>query len=180
MEEVGARTEAMKNTYLECGKIVNTHGVRGDITIESYCDSREVFCALKKIYLLRAGTYVPVTVLRAAPHKNVVLASLEGIDSIEAAQVLKGTILYADRADIPLPEGGYFIADLLGLPVYDADSGRKYGVIASADETAGRMIYSIDTPSGRVLFPAAGPFIVRCDVDNGLYIRPIEGFFDEI
>ena len=170
----------MKSKYLECGKITNTHGIRGYVTVASYCDTIEVFTSLKTLYILRGGEYVPMRVEKSSPHKNLALTKLAGIDTVEDAALLKNKLVYADRSDIPLAEGDYFIADLIGLPVINADSGKVYGTVTAAESIAGRYIYTVKTDAGDVLFPAVPEFIDRCDVNSGLYIRPIEGFFDEI
>ena len=106
--------------------------------------------------------------------------TLEGIESREAAVALRGQVLYAARADIPVPEGGALIADMIGLSVMDADTGRVYGVLHDVTPAPAADLYDIKTPSGaHVLLPAVPAFLDRIDLDNGIYIRPIPGFFEE-
>jgi 16S rRNA processing protein RimM len=116
-----------ENKYLECGKIINTHGVKGGIKIESWCDSPETLAELTEIYFKKGDSYEMRKVLSSTVMKRHVMAYIEGVTDIDSAAALKETVIYADRDDIPLDEGDYFIIDLVGLPVIDADSGVEYG-----------------------------------------------------
>ena len=170
----------MKQPYLECGKIINTHGVRGGLKVESYCDSPEVLASLPQLFLKRNGIYEAKRITKASTGAGRVLLYLTGIDTLDDAMLLKGKTVYALREDLPLAEGAHFIADLYGLPVIDADTGRVYGEILSVDDMPSSEMYTIKTPSGKsVLFPAIPEFVVRVDTDAGVYIRPIPGFFEE-
>lgn len=168
-----------KTPYLECGRIVTTHGVRGEVRAESYCDSPEVLAGLARVFLRDgAGDYEERRVLSAAPHKGQVRLLLAGVPDMNAAICLRGRTLYAAREDIPLPPGGVFIADMLGLPVIDADSGARYGTLSDVQPSPAAQLYDILTPAGRhVLLPAVPAFVRHVDTDSGVYITPIEGFF---
>ena len=169
-----------RKPYLECGQIVNTHGVRGTLRVISYCDSPEVLASLGTVYRLVNGTYRPYRVLDSSLHKQFVLMTLEGVDSMDEAIRLKNTTLYAAREDIPMEEGSVFVADLLGLQVVDADSGRVYGILRDLQAAPASDIYEIETPNGEtVLFPAVPEFLDRADPDEGIFIRPIPGFFSD-
>ena len=170
----------MKQPYLECGKIINIHGVRGGLKAESYCDTPRVLSSLPQLFVKKNGIYEAHKVARASVGGGKVLLFLAGIDTVDAALLLKGKTLYAKREDLPLREGAHFIADLYGLPVIDADSGRVYGEITSVDDMPSSEMYTIKTPEGKeVLFPAIPEFVVKVDVDDAVYIRPIAGFFEE-
>lgn len=169
--------------YLQAGKIVNTHGVRGAMMIEAWCDAPEVLAALKTIYLKEAGGFRPLHVTHAGVHKHMVLTAVEGIDDLDAALKLKNKIIYADRDDIPRKEGDYFIADLLGLAVIDARNGRRYGVLADVIQGGAGDIYEIDCGTGeekkRVLMPAVHEFVDHIALGEAIYITPIPGFFED-
>ncbi len=173
----------MKRKYLECAKIVNTHGVRGALRAECLCDSVDVFSNLETVYIKNGSKYEPHKLINAAEHKNVMLISIEGIDNLDAAISLKGTILYADRDDFDLDEGDYFIADLIGLPVYNADTGEKYGTLEDVSNSGASDIYTVkrvpdidsDGKNDEFMIPAVPEFIIRIDTDEGIFIRPIEG-----
>lgn len=169
-----------KKQYLECGKVLTAHGVRGSLRVESLCDSPDILCGLTRVYLAKKGTYTPHRVLSATPHKGGVLMTIEGFEDREQALLLHGKMLYAARADIPIPEGAALIADMLGLSVIDADTGKVYGVLHDVQPSPAADLYDILTQGGRhVLLPAVPAFLDRIDVESGVYIRPIPGFFDE-
>jgi len=111
--------------FLECGKIVSTHGVRGEVKAEVWMDSPEEMTALKTLYL--DGGKTPLTVKGARVHKNMVLLTLAGVETPEAGSALRQKVLFARREDIPLEKGQYFLQDLLGCEVKDADTGKEYG-----------------------------------------------------
>ncbi len=170
-----------KKEYLECAKVATAHGVAGVLQVECYCDSPEVLAALPFVYFReKSGTYTPHRVLRAVRYKSQALLSLEGIESREEALALRGQMLYAARADIPVPEGGALIVDMIGLSVIDAESGRVYGTLHDVTPSPAADLYDIKTPDGtHVLLPAVPAFLDRIDLESGIYIRPIPGFFEE-
>ena len=79
----------MPKKFLEAGKIVGTHGIRGDLKVQSWCDTPEVLCDFDTLYL---DEKTPVEVTSAQVHKNVVLMHLKGVDTVEAAEKLHGKI----------------------------------------------------------------------------------------
>ena len=111
----------------------------------------------------------------------MVLLKLQGTDTLEAAQALRNQILYADRADMPLEEGEYFIQDLIGLTVVDADTGEEYGTLSDVSQTGANDVYHISKPGeSEKLIPAIRDVVVETDVDGGVMrIRPLKGLFDD-
>lgn len=164
--------------YLECGKIANTHGVRGAVLIESWCDSPAVLASLKTVYTENGGAYTPVRVLHAAVYKGRVLAELDGLATLEDAAAKKGCVLYAAREDIPKKDGDFFIQDLIGLDVIDEADGRVYGKLSDVFSSGASDIYEVETPSGKALIPAVGEFIKKIDPEKGIFIHAIEGMFE--
>lgn len=168
----------MKKLYLECGKIINTHGVVGAVKLESWCDSPEVLARLKKIYFKKGELYEPAKVLRASVFKRFVIATLEGITDIDTAAALKETVVYAAREDLPIKDGHHFIADLIGLSVIDAETNAEYGILDDVINTGASDIYVIKTENGERMMPAVPEFVKEVDLDRGIFISPIEGMFD--
>jgi len=166
--------------YLEAGLIVNTHGVDGGLMIKSYCDSNAVLASLKTLWIKRKSGYEPIKVTRAGEHRGMVLAHVEGINDLDTAMRCKNTTVYADRDDLPLPEGAHFIADLIGLPVVNADSGKVYGKLADVTNSGASDVYEIDTEKGKRYMPAVAEFVREIDLERGIFVLPIEGMFDEI
>ena len=162
----------MKQRFLEAGQIVNTHGIRGEVKIVPWCDSPEFLCGFDTLYIDEA----PVRLRAARPHKGNVLAALEGVDTVEGAMALKGKTVHIDRADVTLPEGRHFLAELIGLRVVDADSGAELGVLTEVLTPPAHQVYLVKGPQGERLIPAVEEFIVETNVDGGyLRVRLIEG-----
>ena len=167
-----------ENKYLECGKIINTHGVKGGIKIESWCDSPEVLLDLNKIYFKTGYGFEKRKIISSTVMKRHVMAYIEGVNDIDTAAALKETVIYADREDIPLEDGDFFIIDLVDLPVIDVDSGVEYGKVSDVFNTGASDIYTVKTPGGDRMIPAVPEFIIEIDTDRGIFVRPIEGMFD--
>lgn len=163
--------------FLEIGKIVAVQGLKGEIRVEPWCDSPEFLCEFELLYFNKGET--PVTVVRARPHKNIVLMKIEGVDTPEEAQKLRGKILYMDREDVELEEGCYFVQDLIGLEVIDADDNTVYGKLSQVTATGANDVYHIKNGENEYLIPAIPDVIVKTDIENGqLLIRKMEGLFD--
>ena len=167
------------NQYIECAKIVNTHGCHGGVKMESWCNSPEELAALKRVFVLRNGTYEELKLRRASVFKQFVLATLEGVDDMDKAIAMKGTTLYANRDDFELGEGDYFIADLLGLPVIDNIDGKVYGKIKDVVNRGASDIYVVTTPTGERMMPVVDEFVKRVDLESGVYVETIPGLLSD-
>ena len=169
----------MKNTYLECGRVLGAHGVRGVLKLEPWCDSPKILGGAKRVYLSRMeGEFVERRVLTASVSGDTVLMSIEGVADRDAAIAMRGTVLYMHRDDIPLRPGEMFLADMIGLPVIDAESGRVYGEISRVEEAARGLLYTIKTEEKEVLYPSNPELVKEIDPERGMLITPISGFFD--
>ena len=171
----------MKKEYLEGGKVCAPHGVRGLIKVESWCDLPKVLASQKKLFLAESdGKYKELTVKTASVADRFVLFSIEGIDSREEAQGYKNKILYLHRSTIPVPKGAVLIADMIGLPVIDANSGRVYGTLTEVNDGVRGKLYTVKTEENDVLLPGVPEFIKEIDVERGVFITPIPGFFSDL
>lgn len=169
----------MKKQYLDSGKIVGTHGIKGEVRIEPWCDSPEFLCAFKKLYLDESGqTFIEV---KSRPHKNITLAKIKGIDTIEAAEKFRGKIVYINREDITLDEGVNFVQDLIGLEVRDAENGIVYGKITDVLRTGANDVYEITYSNNKkYLAPVIDEVVEEINVDGGfVLIHPMKGIFDD-
>lgn len=156
------------------------HGVRGILKVEPWCDSPKVLAAQKRVFVADAsGKYNEFEVASASVSADLVLLGLVGVSTREAAFAMKNTVLYLKREDIPVKPGQMLLQDMIGLDVIDADSGRIYGKIKDITDAPRSKIYTIETKSGEVLFPAVSEFVKEIDENRGVLIRPIPGFFDE-
>ena len=169
----------MKKRWLEAARITKPVGLRGEMRAQLYCDTHEL---LTDFDLYLGKEHKPVRVTSAAPLKNdMCKLKIEGVNTVEEAQLLTGKMLYLDREDAELPEDTWFIADLIGLPVYDADSGQLYGKVDEILQNGPTDVYSIKTGEGKQLFfPAIPEVLIDVDVDRErIVIRPLPGLFDE-
>ena len=155
----------MKDRFLEAGKIVNTHGVHGEVKIHPWADSPEYITGFERLYIDGAS----IKVLSARVHKGCVIAALDGVDDIDGAIGLKNKIVSIDRDDATLDEGRYFIADLIGLRALDAESGEELGTVADVLSLPANNVYVI-RGAREILVPAAPDFIDEINVEGG-YIR---------
>ena len=164
--------------YLEAGQIVGTHGVRGEVRVQPWCDSPQQFATFKKLYWDAAGKQ-PVKV-KGRPHKNIALVVLDGVTTVEAAQVLRGKMLYVDRKDLKLPKGYYLVQDLIGMTVVDADTGETYGTLTDVSQTGANAVYHMATEKGEVLIPAIPDVIIEVNLKKDvLRLRPMKGLLDD-
>ena len=168
----------MKQAYLECGKIINTHGFRGTVKLESFCDSPEILADLETLWFLKNGEYQPRRVLHASVFRRFVLADLEGVTTEEAANALRETVVYAKRSDLPLEDGDVFIVDLIGLPVKDTNTGEVIGTLVDVNTSGARDLYVVRTEKGDFMVPAVKPLVARIDPDDAVYVDPIPGLLD--
>lgn len=168
----------VKNRYIECAKIINTHGCFGGIKLESWCNTPEILASLKKIYLRNGADYVESKVQKASVYKQFVIMNLDNVKSMDEALAIKDRVVYALREDFDLEDGEFFITDLNGLDVIDAESGRIYGKLSEVVNRGASDIYVVNTPTGEKMIPAVPEFIDSIDLNKGIYVTPIEGMFD--
>lgn len=168
-----------RKQFLECGKLTNTHGVYGAMKAESWCDSVHVLASLPCVYMLKNDVYSPLHVSRASVFKNLVIFEFEEVPDMDTAEMLKGSVIYAAREDIPIEEGSVFISDMLGLPVIDANSGKVYGTLKDVNNLGASDLYIVATPHGDRMIPAVPEFVDKIDIDQGIFVTPIPGLLED-
>jgi len=169
----------MKKQYLEIGKIVNVHGLGGVVKVMPWCDSADFLCSFETLY--RGKQHIPMEIERAAVQKNMALVKFAGVDTPEQANALRNTVLYMDRNDVELDEDTFFIQDLLGMTVQDADTGKVYGILRDVLQTGANDVYEIETPEGKTLLAPVIPEVVLSQdfETDTITIRPLKGLFDD-
>lgn len=166
----------MKKEYLEAGKIVTTHGIRGEVKIMPYTDTPELLCEFDRLFIGKDKAEIYIDRARVA--KNMVIAKIEGIDTVEAAEKFRNKILFMHRDDLELDEDTYFIQDLIDMEVKDVDSGFVYGKITDVLQNGANDVYVIKGDR-EYLVPAIPDVVISTDIDsNIMLIRPLEGLFD--
>ncbi len=166
--------------YLEAGRVVTTHGVKGEFKLELWCDSAEFLAQLPRLYFsANGGRSLPL--ISARPMGRMALVRLEGINDMDAARALQGQVFYFDRDDAVLPEGRWYVADLIGCEVRDADTGKVYGVVTNVETPGPQDIYTVRGADGKeYLFPGVDAFLKERNPPQGyITVTPIPGLFDD-
>jgi len=162
---------------LEVGQIVNTFGIKGFVKIYPYVDDITRFEDLKTVYLKSKKQEKKLEIEEVKYKKNMVLIKFKGIETVEQAKTLRNSYIEIDRSDaIPLEEGQYFIADLLGLEVFE-DTGEKLGILDDIFNNGSTDIYVVKNELGKqFLLPYIDDVIKQIDLKNEkIIVHLIEG-----
>ena len=159
-----------KSAYIEAGRIVNTHGVAGEVKIEVWLDSPDYMKRFRRLFLGERELVVDA----ARVQKSFLLCKLHGVNDINAAMALKGRTVSVAREDAKLPEGAFFLQDILGAEVRD-EQGNVIGELVDILERPAYNIYVVSWEREH-LIPEVPEFVLRTDADNGIVtVRLIEG-----
>ena len=167
----------MKQEYFEIGQIVNTFGIKGFVKINPFTDDMERFEELNSVLVVKNKELIEMQIEEVKYQKNVVLVKFKGIEDVNMAEKFKGCYIKIKREDArKLPEGTYFIADLIGLKVYD-DNGNLLGKVDDIYNNKVHDIYVIKNDLGKqILLPSTKEVIKQVDVDNGeIVVHLIDG-----
>lgn len=168
-----------KKSFLEIGRIVRTHGIKGDVKIVPWCDDPLIVTGLSHLFFDCEGRSLK-HIESARILKNAVIVKFLEIDSIECAQEIVGRIVYVNRNDIVLSDGVYFVQDLIGMHVYDVDDKNTYyGKVVDVLQPGANDVYRIvDDNNIERLIPVIDDVVIDIELDdNIIYIRPLEGLF---
>ena len=166
--------------YLECGFVTAIHGLKGAVIVKHACDSYEAFASLKRVYIEKSkGEFSSLKVIKCSPYKGNALVYLEGITDADLASAMRKKTLFAHRDDIPRGDGDFFIADLIGLDIFDANTGIKYGVLKDVINSGAQDIYVVEGNDGKMSYvPAIKEFVKEISLETGILITPIEGMIE--
>jgi 16S rRNA processing protein RimM len=166
--------------YLPACKIVSTHGVRGEMKALPLCDGAAFLAKFKRLFTSADGAG-ETRVLGVRAQGNVILLRLDSVTDMDAARAQVGRTYYLAKADAKLPRGRYFIDDLLGCDVVDADTDRVYGQLTNVDRPAAQDIYTVTDGAGEEhMLPAVPEFVKKIDIDaRKIFVTPIEGMFTD-
>lgn len=165
--------------YLEVMKLGATHGIKGEIKAELWCDGIDYLKQLDTLYLDPEGKK-SIALISARPQKGNAVVKLGGVDSIEAAELLKGKILYCNRDDAVIDDEANYIADLIGCYVVDADTEEEYGRVVDVLNYGSCDIYDTESWGKHTLIPATPDIVKEINTEyQVIRIKPIKGLFDE-
>ena len=157
----------MKQSFFEIGQIVNTFGIKGFVKINPFTDDLERFEELKSVFVVKNKELIEMQIEEVKYHKHLVLVKFKGIEDINMAEKYKGCYIKIKRENArKLPEDTYFIADLIGIKVYDED-GNLLGKVDDIYNNKSTDIYVIKNDLGKqILLPSTKEVIKQIDVDE--------------
>lgn len=157
--------------YLEAGRLNSPRGLKGELRFDCWCDSPGFLSGLKYLYLDDKGTR-PVEIKEIREHLSTI--TFAGYEDRTSASSLTGRTVWFDREDITLPPGVYYNDDLIGLPVFDSETGKEIGRLKKIEEGVASNLYYIEGEKNYII-PAVSEFVLKVDVNSGLTVRLIEG-----
>lgn len=161
----------MSEQLLTVGKLVNTHGIKGEIKVLSHTDFPEQrFAPGKKLYLIPTnGNSFWITIISVRLHKEMYILKVEGFNNINEVEKYKGSILKVSKDDVvELPENEYYFHDIIGCVVYtDEDQDKALGVITEILTPGANDVWVVKPSSGpNILIPVIDEVVLDVDVKN--------------
>lgn len=160
--------------FIEIGQIVNTHGIKGEVKLNPWTDDIEDLLDLEVFYD-KGGN--PLEVQSSRIHKNTLIIKFRTLTTMNDAEKMKGKTLYTEKT--PLPEGRYYIKDLIGLDAIE--NGEKLGNLTDVFNTGANDIYEVKTPEGKFIYlPVIDGVIGDVDLDKGtIEVTIPDGLLDD-
>ncbi|WP_338834675.1 Ribosome maturation factor RimM [Moorella humiferrea] len=157
----------MTEERIGVGKIVAPHGVHGEVKVEPWTDFPERFRPGLKLLLQLGLETRRVTVAGARPHGRHLLLKLEEVNDCNSAEALRGAVLKVEPWEVePLPEGRYYIFQLLGSRVYSTD-GEFLGTLTDVLATGANDVYVVRGNNYKeILLPALKDVVLKIDVSR--------------
>ena len=168
----------MKPEYIRVGKIINCHGIKGELVLLPLTDNNRRFRKLKRAFLELAGKrYEEVEVTSAREHKDNILITIKGIEDRTQAERYKNIYLCVAPEDAVKPKGAYFIHELIGLDVYQGDV--YYGKVKDVLQNASTDLYEVKGDYGEFYLPALKTVVKNIDLDqNRMDVEIPDGLLD--
>lgn len=168
----------MYKKFLEIGKVVGTHGIRGEMKVELWSDSSQALSNIKHIYTDENGKNdIGMTSFRF--QKAFMLLKIESASDPTEADSFRGKVLYVNRNEINIGKGSFLIAEIIGLDVIDGITDQNYGKVTDVIRTGANDVYIVNDGKNEYMLPAVESMIKSIDIENSKIITtPIEGIFD--
>ena len=152
----------MKLEMIKIGRIVNAHGIRGEVRVQPR-DGDPAFLTRFKTFYIDGQ---PVSPTANHVHKSLVLMKCPGVEDMNAALTYKDKDLYIRRADARLPEGAYFDDELLGMGVFDAATGEELGKLTAVENYPAHKVYTVKGRREYLIPAVKDVFIKSVDLDR--------------
>lgn len=164
-------TEEKKRDYFRIGAVVKAHGIRGEMKVFPTTDDPKRFSLLKGKdvrFVTRHGEQRSVLIQGVKYFKNLVILKLDGIETPEEAERLRGGEFFVSREEaLPLEEGEYYISDLIGLSV-ETEAGEAFGTLSDVLQTGANDVYEVDSIAhGKVYLPVIPDCVKQVDLEGG-------------
>ena len=162
---------------LEIGQIVNTRGLKGEIKINSFSEDKHRFEKISTILIKNKTAFTEYEIEKVTYSKNQVILKLKGIDYIDYAEKLKNLYVYVKKTDLEkLPDGVYYIADLIGVNVY-TEKGEFIGKVDDILKTKANDVYVVRNDLGVLKYlPGIPDVIKKIDLPNEkIIVNLLEG-----
>jgi len=158
--------------FIIVGRVVAPWGVRGEVKVEVMTDFPDRLSALEEVHI----DGYPVSIEKSRWHKGKVIIKLATVDSIEAAERLRGRFLEIPQSRLrPLPQDQYYQFQLMGLEVWTTD-GKLLGQIADILPTGSNDVYVVHGEQGELLIPAIEGVVKSVELETGrVIVELIEG-----
>ncbi len=166
-----------RDSWIEAGAIVRPHGIRGEIAVDLKSDLLDLMTEGMKVRLTTPkGEESRPEVERARAHKGRLVIKFKGVDSRNEAETLRDRALWLTREQVgELPEGRYFVEDILGLSVH-SESGECLGRVEEVLSMPASDIYVVRGASGEILLPVVDEVVKEVDLEGGrIVVHLIEG-----
>ena len=168
--------------YVSVGKILNFHGIKGDLKVGYSKSQLDFFLSLNTVYVCEDGQYLPMEIEYSKPHKNIIIVKFKDYNSINDVLQLKGCLLFVEDSVIRenLDEDEFLIDELVGLDVCDNESGKKLGFVIGVSNNGASDLISVKTNSKKVsLVPFVKAIVPVVDLKNKkIMINNIEGLLE--
>lgn len=164
--------------YFEIGQIVNTYGIKGFVKVNPFTDDITRFEKLKTVYIDIKGNLKEFTIEEVKYSKNMVLLKFKEIPDINEAERYRNYYIKISRDKArKLPKDTYYIADLIGLEVYNENSNELLGKVDDIFSTGSNDVYVVKDELGKqILLPGTKEVIKEVDLENGkIFVNLIKG-----
>ena len=173
-----------KMEKIKIGKIVSAVGLKGEVKIYSYAGSKERYESLARLIVAAPGPgrgEKEYAIENVRYQKEMVIVKLAGVSDRNQAEALRESEVFITEDDLEeLPADTFYIRDLLGCRVLEAESGRELGTLSDVIQNSAHDLYQVELPDGRqALIPAVGQFIAAVDpAQREIRVRLIPGLLD--
>ncbi len=164
----------MKQQYIQIGKVTNVHGLMGEVRVQPWADSPDFLCQFDMFYV--DTNHFPLKVERSRVHKNMCIVKFDQITDVPSALSLRNVVLCIDRNDANLPQGHFFLTDIIGLPVLDAETEEELGKLTEVLNLPAHDVYVVKGGQRDWMIPAVPAFIKETNQDEGfIKVQTMEG-----